>query len=87
MSGVKGRSGRKPQSENIEMIERLTPLDDRAFEELKKGIERGEFKYVQMFYHYYYGKPRQVQEISVNTEQPLFDLNIMPDILFKKTPI
>ena len=80
-------SGRKPQEENIEMIERLTPLDDRAFEELKKGVEKGEFKYIQLFFHYRYGKPRQVQEISVNTEQPLFDLNIMPDILFKKTPI
>lgn len=87
MSGVKGRSGRKPQEENIEMIERLTPLDDRAFEELKKGIERGEFKYIQLFFHFRFGKPRQVQEISVNTEQPLFNLNQMPDILFKKTPI
>ena len=87
MSGVKGRSGRKPQEENIEMIERLTPLDDRAFEELKKGVEKGEFKYIQLFFHYRYGKPRQVQEISVNTEQPLFNLNQMPDILFKKTPI
>ena len=74
MSGVKGRSGRKPQSENIEMIERLTPLDDKAFAELKKGIERGEFKYVQMFYHYYYGKPRQAQDITINSEQPLFKL-------------
>ena len=74
MSGVKGRSGRKPQSENIEMIERITPLDDKAFAELKKGIERGEFKYVQMFYHYYYGKPRQAQDITINSEQPLFKL-------------
>lgn len=80
-------SGRKPQEENIEMIERLTPLDDRAFEELKKGVEKGEFKYIQLFFYYRYGKPRQAQEISVKTEQPLFDLNIMPDILFKKTPI
>jgi len=67
-------SGRKPQSENLEMIERLTPLDDKAFAELKKGIERGEFKYVQMFYHYYYGKPRQAQDITINSEQPLFKL-------------
>lgn len=86
MAGNKN-SGRKPQEENIEMIERLTPLDDRAFEELKKGIERGEFKYIQLFFHFRFGKPRQVQEISVNTEQPLFNLNQMPDILFKKTPI
>ena len=74
MSGVKGRSGRKPQSENIEMIERLTPLDDRAFEELKKGVEKGEFKYIQLFFYYRYGKPRQAQDITINQETPLFNL-------------
>ena len=74
MSGVKGRSGRKPQSENIEMIERLTPLDDRAFEELKKGVEKGEFKYIQMFFYYRYGKPRQAQDITINQETPIFNL-------------
>ena len=56
------------------MIERLTPLDDKAFEELKKGIERGEFKYVQMFYNYYAGKPKETKDISITSEQPLFDL-------------
>ena len=74
MAGVKGRSGRKPQSENIEMIERLTPLDDRAFEELKKGVEKGEFKYIQMFFYYRYGKPRQAQDITINSETPIFNL-------------
>jgi len=74
MSGVKGRSGRKPQSENIEMIERLTPLDDRAFEELKKGVEKGEFKYIQLFFYYRYGKPRQAQDITINQETPIFNL-------------
>ena len=74
MAGVKGRSGRKPQSENIEMIERLTPLDDRAFEELKKGVEKGEFKYIQMFFYYRYGKPRQAQDITINQETPIFNL-------------
>ena len=74
MAGVKGRSGRKPQSENIEMIERLTPLDDRAFEELKKGVEKGEFKYIQLFFYYRYGKPRQAQDITINQETPIFNL-------------
>ena len=67
-------SGRKPQEENIEMIERLTPLDDRAFEELKNGLKRGEFKYLQLYFHYRYGKPRQAQDITINSEQPLFKL-------------
>ena len=74
MAGVKGRSGRKPQSENIEMIERLTPLDPIAFEELKKGVEKGEFKYVQLFFYYRFGKPRQAQDITINSETPIFNL-------------
>ena len=32
-------SGRKPQSEDIAMIEKLTPLDEIAFQKLKEGIE------------------------------------------------
>ena len=74
MAGVKGRSGRKPQSENIEMIERLSPLDPIAFEELKKGVEKGEFKYVQLFFYYRFGKPRQAQDITINQETPIFNL-------------
>ena len=73
MAGNKN-SGRRPQCENIELIERLTPLDDKAFEELKKGVERGEFKYIQLFFYYRFGKPRQAQDITINQEQPLFNL-------------
>ena len=73
MAGNKN-SGRRPQSENIQMIERLTPLDDKAFEELKKGVEKGEFKYIQLFFYYRYGKPRQAQDITINQETPIFNL-------------
>ena len=38
MSGVKGLSGRKPKSAEIELIEKLKPLEPRAFELLKEGL-------------------------------------------------
>jgi hypothetical protein len=67
-------AGRKPKAEEVKLIERLTPLEPQAYAALKKGIESGEFKFIQMFYHYYAGKPRETKDITLNTEQPLFNI-------------
>ena len=67
-------SGRKSKSEEIELIERLGVLDDEAFEQLRKGIERGEFAFVKLYFLYKWGRPKNIQEITVNSEQPLFNL-------------
>ena len=68
-------SGRKSKSDEIELIERLGVLDDEAFEQLRKGIERGEFAFVKLYFLYKWGRPKNIQEITVNSEQPLFNLN------------
>ena len=65
-------AGRKSKAEEVELIERLTPLEPKAFEALKKGIESGDFKYVQLFYNYYAGKPRETKDITINEDLPLF---------------
>jgi len=78
-------SVRKNKSDEIAMIEKLSPLDDGAFEQLKKGIERGEFAFIKLWFLYRFGKPKQIQEITVNSEQPLFDISQVPNILFKKS--
>lgn len=70
-----GNSGRKSKSDEIELIERLGVLDDEAFEQLRKGIERGEFAFVKLYFLYKWGRPKNIQEITVNSEQPLFNLN------------
>ena len=52
--GTKGNKGGRPsKAEEVKMIERLTPLEPKAFKALEKGVEEGNFKYVQMFYNYY----------------------------------
>jgi len=71
---IGNKGGRKPRTEEIKMIERLSPLEPMAFESLKKGVESGNFKYVQLFYHYYAGKPKETKDINLTSEQPLFDL-------------
>jgi|TARA_R110000764_G_scaffold155942_1_gene243856 hypothetical protein len=78
-------SGRKNKSNEIAMIEKLSPLDNEAFEQLKKGIARGEFAFIKLFFLYRWGKPKQIQEITVHSEQPLFDISQVPNILFKKS--
>ena len=72
-------SGRPKKSDELLMIEKLSPLEEIAFQELKKGIERGEFAFVKLWFQYMYGKPKQITELNVVTEQPLFDLECLQD--------
>ena len=66
------KGGRKAKSEEVELIEKLTPLEPSAFAALKAGLEVGDFKYVQLFYNYYAGKPRETKDIHINEDTPLF---------------
>ena len=50
----------------------MTPLEDAAYQALKAGVEKGDFKYVQLFYNYYAGKPRETKDITINEDAPLF---------------
>jgi len=65
-------AGRKSKSEEINLIEKLTPLEDAAYEALKIGVEKGDFKFVQLFYNYYAGKPRETKDITINEDLPIF---------------
>ena len=48
--GKREGSGRKPKADEIELIERLSPLDDIAFEALKDDIKQKDFRYVKLFH-------------------------------------
>lgn len=65
-------AGRKSKAEEVQLIERLTPLEPKAYEALKAGIEKGDFKYVQLFYNYYAGRPRETKDITINEDLPIF---------------
>jgi len=75
MAGNKN-SGRAKKIEEIEMIEKLSPLDDLAFQKLKKGIEENDFRYIRLYFLFRYGKPRQQKEINLTTDKdmPLFNI-------------
>ena len=74
--GNKG-GGRPPRNDEVKLIEELTPLEPAAYEALKAGLERKEFKYVQLFFNYYYGKPKQIVEIEKQPETKLFQVEVV----------
>lgn len=74
--GNKG-GGRPTKNDEIKLIEELTPLEPAAYEALKAGLDRGEFKYVQLFFNYYYGKPKQITEVNVQEDVPLFQIEVV----------
>lgn len=71
-NGGNKNAGRKPKAVEVELIEKLTPLEPLAHEALMEGLKQGDFKYVQLFYNYYAGKPRETKDITINEDLPLF---------------
>ena len=74
--GKKG-GGRPTKNDEIKLIEELTPMEPAAYQALKRGLERGEFKFVQLFMNYYYGKPKQIQEVTIQEDTPLFQIEVV----------
>ena len=70
--GIRAGAGRPSKADEVNLIEKLTPLEDSAYLALKDGVERGDFKFVQLFYNYFAGKPRETKDITINEDVPLF---------------
>jgi hypothetical protein len=71
---IGNKGGRPSKAEEVAMIEKLTPMADKAYEALEKGVEAGDFKFVQLYFNYYAGKPKETKDITLNNEQPIFNL-------------
>ena len=69
---IGNKGGRPSKSDEVAMIEKLTPMLSKAYEALKKGVEAGDFKFVQLYFNYYAGKPKETRDLNVNQEQPIF---------------
>ena len=65
-------AGRKSKVDEVELIENLTPLEPAALEALVNGVKKGDFKFVQLYFNYYLGKPMENKNINVNEDVPLF---------------
>jgi hypothetical protein len=75
-NGGHPNGGRKAKAEEVALIEKLTPLEPLAFAALEKGLANGDFKFTQLFYNYYAGKPRETKDITLTNEQPIFNIDL-----------
>jgi hypothetical protein len=69
---TKGKAGRPSKAEEQALIEKLSPLEEKAFKALKNAISEEHSWAVKMYFEYMYGKPTDKVEITKITEQPLF---------------
>jgi hypothetical protein len=69
---IGNKGGRPPKVEEQKLIERLTPLQDKAFTALEKAIDSEQNWAVKLWFEYMYGKPKEKVEITKVKEQPLF---------------
>lgn len=59
-NGGNKNAGRKPKADELVLIEKLSPLDDTAFQKLMDGVNSGSFLHLKLFFEYRYGKPKQL---------------------------
>tara|TARA_R100001015_G_C4518671_1_gene88275 strand:- start:216 stop:455 length:240 start_codon:yes stop_codon:yes gene_type:complete len=71
-NGGHKNAGRKAKAEEVALIEKLGPLEPLAFTALEEGLKKKDFKFVQLFYNYYAGKPRETKDINISEDLPLF---------------
>lgn len=67
--GKRQGAGRKGKADELKLIEKLKPLEDRALKALEDGIKANEFGYVKLFFEYMYGKPQDKVDITSGGEQ------------------
>lgn len=74
--GARKGAGRKPKAEEMKLIEQLDKVIDResVIKELKKLVEEGDFKAIQLYMNYIYGRPKETKDITVSSETPIIDL-------------
>ena len=80
--GARKGAGRKPKSVEMKLIEQLDKhIDqDMVIKQLNHMIADGEYKALQLYLQYYYGRPRETKDIKINNDAPIFNLGDLTDI-------
>lgn len=72
--GKREGSGRKSKADELMLLDKLSPMEDLFIQVLHDGLKKGDYKFAQLFANYYYGKPRETQDITLNQDTPLFEV-------------
>lgn len=80
--GARVGAGRKPKAAEIELIEKLSPLEETALKKLAEGVKSGDYNFIKLYMEYRYGKPKQQTDITSNGEQITLPttINIIKDV-------
>ena len=76
-ASLAGKISKRSKDKDLAIIEKLSKhIDkDEAILKLKALIDEGNFKAIQLYMAYMYGKPKETKDVTINTEQPLFSLS------------
>jgi hypothetical protein len=66
--GARIGSGRKSKAEELKLIEKLTPMESEALEALQKGVKKGDFNFLKLYFEYYFGKPSETLALEHSGE-------------------
>lgn len=77
--GKRDNAGRPPKADEQKLIEKLSPLEDKAYAALKTNIEANEAWAVKMWFEYMYGKPKQLTEVVLDDNRKSDLSKIFPD--------
>jgi|SRR5688572_30898029 len=66
--GARNGAGRKPKSDEIELIEKLKPLDDLAFNVLSELLEERDQQALKLFMAYRFGQPNSKVDFTSDGE-------------------
>ena len=72
--GAREGAGRKSKAEEQSLIEKLTPLEPRAFKALEDALNDGKDWAVKLFFQYNFGMPKQVIDQNNNVSINSFEL-------------
>lgn len=79
--GAREGAGRKSKAEEQSLVEKLSPLEPKAFEALVAALEDHKDWAVKLFFQYKFGMPKQV--IDQNTTHTVNDFDIREIVKFK----
>ena len=82
-NGGNKNAGRKPKADEQKLIERLSPLEETAYNALELALKGNEGWAVKLFMEYRYGKPKQT--VEQNTTHTVNDFNIKDLLNFDKS--
>lgn len=73
-NGGHSNGGRKPKAEEQQLIEKLSPLEPKAFKALTDALDDGKDWAVKLFFQYNFGMPKQVvTNTNINIEEKELD--------------